>query len=195
MSSPKGRIFRLLGGAFLHAARVTATRIDGGFAWIDLASDALRAAKPGDKVQLLLPGDDVRTYTPVPDGRNTRLLVHLHGDTPGPRWARSVQVGDVLRFKGPDRSLTLPDGPAVIVGDATSIAVALAYRATAWIEGVDFEGMHRLENLDAIDLPAGAAVGVTGGAPLVQRARAALRRRGVEPRVKTYWAPGRVGLD
>jgi len=74
---------------------------------------------PGDKVQVLLP-DAMRTYTPFAvddvDGRAFSLLL----------FARSVVVGAPLRFMGPQASLPLSahGGPAVLVGDETSLAVA-----------------------------------------------------------------------
>lgn len=195
----KGRIFRALGGLLLHEARVTAVHVDGPFATLDLDSDALRDAAPGDKIQVLLPGDVVRTYTPIP-GDAPRLLVYLHGETPGPRWARAVRVGERVRFKGPDRSLVLPPGDRVVVGDETSVAVARAYRATALIETAhEIRGVRAFARGDyagiAAAVPAGAVVGLTGGAPLIQGVRAELRRRGIDAKVKTYWAPGRSGLD
>jgi len=42
----------------------------------------------------------------------------------------------------------------------------------------------------------GAAVALTGGSELVIAVRAALRERGVHDfRIKTYWIPGKAGLD
>jgi hypothetical protein len=206
MGSPKARILRLLGGLLLHEGRIVATSTDGAFAAIDVESDALRAARPGDKVQILLPDDDVRTYTPFPHGGLTRLLVFLHGDTPGPSWARAARAGDVIRFKGPDRSLALPDGDTHIVGDETSVGVAMAYAearpgsVTALIEGEspipDHQRFRRGDYPSiAAAVPEGAIVGLTGGAALIQGVRGELRRRGIKAHVKTYWAPGRSGLD
>ena len=87
---------------------------------------------PGDKVQVLLP-DAMRTYTPFAfdarvDERAFSLLLFAHGDTPASRFARSVVAGAPLRFMGPQASLPLSahSGPAVLVGDETSLAVASA---------------------------------------------------------------------
>lgn len=196
----KGRILRALGGLVLNEGRVRSVRTEPPFVHVELDAPALVDARPGDKIQVLLPGDVVRTYTPIP-GDPPRLLVYLHGDTPGPRWARALRPGDPLRFKGPDRSLDLPPGARVIVGDETSVAVAAAYRgALALIESPHpIPGVRTFARGDyaglAAAVPAGAVVGLTGGAPLVTGVRAELRRRGVEARVKTYWAPGRTGLD
>lgn len=196
----KGHVFRALGGLLLSEARVLAVRHEGRFVTLDLESAALDRARPGDKIQVLLPDHQVRTYTPIP-GRPHRLLVFLHGDTPGPRWARAVRPGEVLRFKGPDRSLDLPAGKRVIVGDETSVAVARSYPdALALIESASpIEGLRTFARGDhaalAAAVPEGAVVGLTGGATLIQGVRRHLRERGMAPHVKTYWAPGRAGLD
>lgn len=87
----------------------------------------------GDKTQVLLPSDDVRTYTPFDwQGRSAAFLAYLHNPpstapTPGPTWVLGLKPGDSMRFLGPQRSLVLPPGPVVVVGDETSIAVGLAY--------------------------------------------------------------------
>jgi len=87
----------------------------------------------GDKTQVLLPSDDVRTYTPFNwRGGSASFLAYLHNPpamapTPGPAWAQALKPGDGMRFLGPQRSLVLPPGPVVVVGDETSLGVALAY--------------------------------------------------------------------
>jgi hypothetical protein len=203
MSSAKGRILRLLERFALREARVRAKATVGPF--VELTVDTLGDANAGDKIQILLPDDDVRTYTPIPSDP-PRLLVHTHADTPGPRWASAVQPGDTFRFKGPDRSLRLPEGPVVIVGDETSVAVAQAFMierpgaVTALIEGpFALDGMRSFARGDyaaiAEAASAGGAIALTGGAALVVGVRALLRARGAEPLTKTYWAAGRVGLD
>lgn len=203
MSSTKGRLLRLLENIVLREARVLSRRAVGPF--VELTVDSLGDAQAGDKIQILLPDNDVRTYTPIP-GDPPRLLVHLHADTPGPRWARSVKPGDTFRFKGPDRSLRLPEGPLVIVGDATSVAVAQSFMlarpgaVTALIEGpFEFEAMRTFAPGDhaamAAAVPEKSTVALTGGAPLIVAMRAALRERGIDAKAKTYWAPGRVGID
>lgn len=203
MSSVKGHLFRLLSTALLQRARVTSVERAGAFVEIEL--DAMEDLRPGDKVQVLLPSHDVRTYTPIV-GPRPRLLVHLHAETPGPQWAASACVGDELRFKGPERCIDLPEGAVSIVGDETSIATALSYanarpgRVTSLIEAdAPFEGVLTFARGDhaaiASAVPSEGAVAITGGAALVRGVRDALRARGLRPTVKTYWAPGRRGLD
>ena len=203
MSSAKGRLFRFFSSVALREARVLASERRGEL--LEITLDAVDGAQPGDRIQVLLPGDDVRTYTPVP-GHRPRLLVQLHGDTPGPRWARALRPGDVVRFKGPDRCVQLPEGPVALVGDATSIATALGFlqarpdQVTCLIEGpAPFEGLRSFSAGDhqaiAAAVPGGCSVLLTGGSALVQGVRAFLRERGLPARSKAYWAPGRVGMD
>lgn len=203
MSSAKGQILRWLGDFVLRESIVREVSVREPFAEITL--DPIEGAQPGDKIQVLLPSNDVRTYTPIP-GAVTRLVVQLHSDTPGPRWARAVRVGDRVRFKGPDRCVQLPEGPVTVIGDATSIATAIAFRearpesVTSLIEGpAPFEGLRSFEpgayEAIAAAVHEESAVVLTGGSTLVQRVRDALRKRGITAKTKAYWAPGRVGLD
>lgn len=108
---------------------VSAREVTPRFRHIVLCGESLIGAScnPGDKVQVLIDGD-FRTYSPFGfDGAAGRfeLLVYLHGDAPGAAWARAVRAGDPLHLFGPRGSIAA-DGPVVIVGDETTIAVARA---------------------------------------------------------------------
>lgn len=219
MASGKGRILRWLGDVALRRATVTARRtLDGRFVLLDLRGDAPRG-EPGDKVQVLLPGDDVRTYTPFEwtnsaGAQGFSLLVRLRDDSPATRWARSVAVGDVVRFVGPQRGLRMPEGPLVLVGDETSLAVAASYAASRQVpvwpvlvrDGDPAPVKEVLAELelfgtilcDTAGLRSAVAmregtVGVTGSAALIEAARGSLPDRTV--RVKAHWIAGRAGID
>ena len=133
MASTKGLLLSAIGKLVLRDTRVTAvTPIGEHLRTVTLEGAALRdiAWTPGDKIQVLLPSRDVRTYTPMSwDERAgiTELLVFDHGDSPGSAWGRRVKPGDTCRFVGPQRSLRrLAKRPAVLFGDETSFAVASA---------------------------------------------------------------------
>lgn len=134
MTSGKGLLMEAFGRLLLRESRVSAVRPVGArFQSIELTGPALRGVEwvPGDKVQVLLPSRDARTYTPVRwDAAEgvTELLVYRHpGDTPGVAWSGSIASGDVCRFVGPQRSVRAPsDRPVVLFGDETSFAVARA---------------------------------------------------------------------
>ncbi len=133
MTSTKGLLLSAIGRLVLRHTRVTAVEpLAPHLRRVELRGDELRgvAWTAGDKVQLLLPDRDVRTYTPIFwDGDRTALVVHDHGDSPGALWARAVATGDAVAFFGPQRSLCRTRGrPAILFGDETSLGVAHAMR-------------------------------------------------------------------
>lgn len=223
MSSIKGKLVRLVSRVALDRATVVSAESIGGFRRLLLQTSAQTAAA-GTKLQLLLPTDDVRTYTPIATPEGIVLLGWMHAGGPGARWMTNARPGDVLPFVGPQRSLVLDAGPVVLVGDETSVAVAAAF-------AVERPGqVHAVIQADAAaDVPAAAAsvgltsidvvprrdtaatieavqsflaqtpnavVALTGGAELIVAARDELRRAGVTNlKGKAYWIPGRAGLD
>jgi len=213
MSSVKGKLLRF-GSALLSRASVIAcTDAGDGFRRISLRSKASRPAA-GSKVQLLLPSDDVRTYSPIasPEEGEFVLLGWKHAGGPGARWIAEVTVGSEVFFAGPQRSLELSTGPVVIVGDETSVGVAASYAAArpgqvqavlqgrspeqvrAAAECVGLRPTHVAARDDISSLIEAivaahasaphGSVGLTGGSELVVAVRDALRARGV-PNVKT----------
>jgi NADPH-dependent ferric siderophore reductase len=225
MSSVKGKLLRF-GSALLSRASVVACADVGpGFRRITLRGKAPRPA-PGTKLQLLLPTDDVRTYSPIAareDGEIV-LLGWKHAGGPGARWVAEVAVGSEVSFAGPQRSLHLPDGPVLIVGDETSVGVAAAYavarpgQVRAILQGLRPEELrtaaesvglrptHVAERGDTTGLVEAivaahasspqATLGLTGGSELVVAVRDALRARGIRNiKTKAYWIPGKTGLD
>lgn len=225
--SAKGRVVRWLGRLLLADATVAEVRDPSpDFRLVRLTvSEAVRAAlEPGDKIQVLLPADDVRTFTPFRLDGDDRIAILGHVRTAGSAsaWLRSLAAGDAVRFSGPGRSLRLPPGPVVLVGDETSIAVTASYaRARPGAVRPVFElgaGVDATAALAAVGLAdaavfrrpgsdpalldtvvtaaAGASIGITGGGELVQRVRAGVRARGFPSvTVKAYWVEGKTGLD
>jgi NADPH-dependent ferric siderophore reductase len=223
MASTKGRIVRLLSGFALERATIVASENIGRFKRLQLRS-SVGVPAPGTKVQLLLPSDDMRTFTPVPSSEGMVLLGWMHGDGPAARWLANARAGDELPFVGPQRSLEIETGPVVLVGDETSIAVAAAYalnrpdqvhaviQSNAASEVHDAAGGLGLDRVDMVaradtaatvsavmtrlaSMP-DAVVALTGGSGLVVAVREALREGGVRNiKTKTYWIPGRTGLD
>ncbi len=194
MASGKGLLMDVLGGLLLREAKVSAVRAVGArFQSIALAGAGLRGVDwvPGDKVQVLLPGRDVRTYTPLrwnaADG-TTELLVYCHpGETPGVAWSRAVAVGDPCRFVGPQRSVRVAtDHPVVLFGDETSFAVAgaLSSALTAGRVAGVFEVTSRAdceEAIGSLGLADAVLVERAGGeghrALVAERIREAMARR------------------
>lgn len=223
MSSIKGKLVRLFSHVALERATVVSAEPIGGFQRLLLRTN-VRAIPAGTKVQLLLPSDDVRTYSPIASPDGMLLLGWLHASGPGARWMANAQPGDVLPFVGPQRSLQLDAGPVVLVGDETSVAVAASFaverpgQAYAIIqsqglgdvrEAATSVGLSQIDVLKRGDTAAtveavkarlaqtpNAAVALTGGSELIVAVRDALRRAGVRNlKSKAYWIPGRTGLD
>lgn len=223
MSSMKGKLTRILGGGFLKTARVVEAEDIGGFRRLLLRGDVL-VPKAGTKFQMLLPSDDMRTYSPVASPEGVALLGWKHAGGPGARWMSDIKVGDELRFIGPQGSLELRAGPLILVGDETSVAVAAAFegerpgmvravlqagavedvrraavamglRSATIIARGDTEGVVRAI-LSAHEELSGAAIALTGCSELIVGLRTALRASGLSDiKTKTYWVPGRAGLD
>jgi NADPH-dependent ferric siderophore reductase len=156
MASPKGVLASALGRLLLRDATVTRVEeVSPRLRRLTLAGPALRGATwlPGDKVQVLLPSRDMRTYTPLGwnvDAGETELLVYQHGESPGAQWSRTVVAGEPCRFLGPQRSLRAPAGrPLVLFGDETSFAVAKALSGTGAVVAGVFEVDSRAES-DAV---------------------------------------------
>lgn len=229
MSSLKGKLVRMVSHVALPRATVASAELVGGFRRLVLTTGAPRGeagakALAGTKVQLLLPSDDVRTYSPIASPEGMVLLGWVHAGGPGAAWMANAQPGEVLPFAGPQRSLSLDAGPVLIVGDETSVAVAAAFaverpgRVHAVIQAEDAAGVRaagesvKLSHLDVVGRgntgatvaavqarlahTPDAVVAVTGGSALVVAVRDALRQAGVQKlKTKTYWIPGRKGLD
>ncbi|NVB81565.1 MAG: siderophore-interacting protein [Kofleriaceae bacterium] len=144
MSSVKGLLLDAVGRFALRDAKVVAVREVGPvMRAIELTGEKLRAVDwvPGDKIQILLPSKDVRTYTPTRwDSRagTTEILAYHHGTSPGSAWSRATAVGDTVRFVGPQRSLRRASSSkhAILFGDETSFGVACA------LAGVDATTLH-----------------------------------------------------
>ena len=113
MPSLKGKVVRLLSRVATRRAAVVAVQELGGFQRLLLRCDVPEVAA-GTKVQVLLPTDDMRTYSPVPTPEGMVLLAWRHAGGPGARWMSNARAGDELRFVGPQRSLELEDRKSVV---------------------------------------------------------------------------------
>ncbi len=223
MPSLKGRLSRLLGGLVLRRAEIVTADEVRGFRRLHLRGDVPRPAA-GNKVQILLPTDDMRTYSPIAREGGFELLGWMQAGGPGARWMREAAVGNQVRFVGPQHSFELPPGPVIIGGDETSLAVMASYeverpgqvrtvvagadphavsdaadhvglRLDSIVRATDFEAMAD-SIVAARDGLSDATVGLTGGFQLIVEVRRRLKARGIQAvRTNTYWVPGMTGLD
>jgi NADPH-dependent ferric siderophore reductase len=223
MASAKGRLARVLGGVLLQRAEIVGAVDVGGFRRLVLRG-AGAPPRAGAKLQVLLPSDDMRTYTPIASPDGIVLLGWTHAGGPGAQWLAEGKVGSSVRFIGPQRSLELPAGPIILVGDETSVGVAASFEAerpgqlqvvleagsvrdvlTA-AESVGVRPAHVLPRgerqrvIEAVvaahAATSAATIALTGGSELVLAVRRGLLERKI-PRIKTktYWVPGKRGLD
>lgn len=107
--------------------------IGSAYRIVTLGGDSLRNLSwtPGDKIQIQLGGWVQRTYTPMDwDAENglTRILIYMHADAPGTRWARALCEGDTCVVFGPRKSIDRArlHGPVLFFGDETSLGLATA---------------------------------------------------------------------
>ncbi len=119
---------------FLRTATVAdVVEVGTEFRRIGLRGDGLVGAswKPGHKVQIRFgDGLTLRTYTPIrwdAESGATSIIAFLHGGGPGSTALARIEIGESLQLFGPRPSLRLEDiaGPALFVGDETSIGLAV----------------------------------------------------------------------
>ena len=223
--SVKGKMLRMLSGFLKEATIRSVEEVGSDFRRVVLSGEGLPTPEPGSKVQVLLPADEVHTWSPIASSDGLVLLGYVHAPGPGGAWMRSVKVGERVHFAGPQRSLVLPPGPIILVGDETSVAVAAGYETqsrgrviaaifeagnpSGTLEAATAVGLRAVHTASRGDHPAmleaivqarassaEATIALTGGSELVLAIREGLRARGLSDiTTKTYWIPGRSGLD
>ncbi|MGV3622871.1 MAG: siderophore-interacting protein [Archangium sp.] len=227
MASAKGIFSAALGRFFFTNATVTeVSELGTNLRRIDVSGPELAKARftPGDKVQIFVMGEDMRTYTPFNwRGESASFIGFAHGEGPGSRWVKSVKAGDALQFFGPRGSLDVNGitGTVVVVGDETSLAVARAFSeskrvsvvleaqqpevvkevcAKLGLSSADVTGKGDVDTVFAKvseQLKAGATPYFTGRAATTQQLKQRLKAAGISfgGKTKAYWADGKRGLD
>lgn len=219
---PKALILSTAGRLVLLHSKVTqVSPLSSSFVRFDVHGEELRAKTwtPGDKAQILIPPREaVRTFTPFDwrDGKAS-FLGFVHGASPASNWLRRMKAGDPVNFlEQPSLDVSATQGPLLVVGDETSIAVARAFSERREVifalEAGDVEatreicarlGLTRGEivprgDLDALSnhvkthTDAGATPVFTGRASTIQQIKKGLKLKGP---TKAYWADGKRGLD
>jgi NADPH-dependent ferric siderophore reductase len=226
VASAKAIFGAALGRLFFRDATVMSVRDLGArFRLVEMAGPALRGVSwtPGDKVQVFLSGEGMRTYTPLrwdAGSGTTAFLIYVHDAYgPGARWARALASGQPCQLFGPRGSIAFPDlaERVVLVGDETSFAAGRALadaRSSACVFEVT-DASEAREVLGAVGLEAALVERRAGDAHLDELAGAvraqpsssvvltgraqtiqALRARGVKgAKTKAYWSVGKSGLD
>lgn len=215
----KKAILDFLGKVFMTRATITQIEAPSPKFRLITFDVALKAWKPGDKIQVNAGDWNVRTYTPFACTSNSmKVLAYLHSEeTPGPRWAKGAKVGDSVQYIGPRTSIDFNSitTPVIFFGDETSLGAAKALkdqagdRATIVIESAnDLTAVMTAMGLsgvvtvppseteramtDAMARTEDATLVFTGNAKAIQRAQKFVK---APKKTKAYWAEGKVGLD
>ena len=128
-----------IGDRFLRQVQVETLRPFGErFVEIRVSGESLRdnPPRPGDKVQIHVPGAGARTLSPYGSDAATgqcSLLAHVQAQSPGASWVRQLKPAARVRWFGPSRSIVLESlaTPLALFGDETSFGVASAARQLA----------------------------------------------------------------
>lgn len=136
MSSLKKTLLGWVGDKLMQTVQISSVEvISEHFRMITMQSESLMKAAwaPGEKIQINVGDWNVRTYTPLSIDQQTgkmRIVVYIHGNGPGSKWASEVKAGDECQILGPRESVG-PDyhlKPIVVFGDETSLALGAACR-------------------------------------------------------------------
>jgi len=138
-----------------HVTVESVTEPTPGFMLITLVGAELKSKgwRPGDRVSVRTPDDNLRNYTPFDwdaDAGRARLLVAGRANGPGTRFVGSLGIGDDVQLLGPKKSVNLDFALApIIVGDETVLGLCAAWKfanpdrpATVLLEAADIGACH-----------------------------------------------------
>ena len=136
MSSAKKFLVKLLGPLILSKSKIVSNeRISPHFQFLTIQGKSLRKAEwiPGQKIQIQLKNDDMRSYTPSSWDSSKgvmQTLVYMHGKGPGALWARDAAPASKVTVIGPRKSLKLDpeDKNIIFFGDETTFGLAHALK-------------------------------------------------------------------
>lgn len=136
MSKIKTFFLEFLDTITLERSRVVSNeRLSPHFQFITIKGKSLKRTNwlPGQKIQVKLKDDEIRSYTPSSwnkeDG-SFQTLVYMHGKGPGALWARDVKTNTKVTVLGPKTSLVIaPEVEHVLFfGDETTFGLAHALK-------------------------------------------------------------------
>ena len=134
MSKIKKILLKILGPVVLSKSKITSNeRLSPHFQFITIKGNSLKKTQwiPGQKIQIQLEHDEMRSYTPSSWNSETgemQTLVYMHGKGPGALWARDAKVNEPVVVLGPKGSLKLEDTTHTVLffGDETTFGLAHA---------------------------------------------------------------------
>lgn len=136
MSVVKKILLKVLGPLVLSKSKIVSNeRLSPHFQFITIKGASLKKAQwiPGQKIQVQLKGDEMRSYTPTSWDQSTgvmQTLVYMHGKGPGALWARDARPQDKVIVLGPKSSLKIEETikKVLFFGDETTFGLAYALK-------------------------------------------------------------------
>ncbi len=136
MSSVKNILMKVLGPLLLSESKVVSNeRLSPHFQFLTIKGKSFKKSEwiPGQKIQVRLNDDIMRSYTPSSWDRQNgvvQTLVYMHGKGPGALWARDAKAGSKATILGPRGSLVLNEElkEVVFFGDETTFGLAYAIK-------------------------------------------------------------------
>lgn len=136
MSSAKKILMKILGPLILSDSKILSNeRLSPHFQFLTIKGKSLRKADwvPGQKIQVKMKNDEMRSYTPSSwDSQNgiIQTLIYMHGKGPGALWARDAKAASKVTVLGPRKSLKIEaeDKNIIFFGDETTFGLAHALK-------------------------------------------------------------------
>lgn len=135
MSTVKKILVKILGPIILSKSKIVSNeQLSPHFHLLTIQGRNLKKEWiPGQKIQIQLKDDQMRSYTPCSWDSKAgvmQTLVYMHGKGPGALWARDAKAQNKVTVLGPKKSLKLEEEAKSVVffGDETTFGLAHAIK-------------------------------------------------------------------
>lgn len=135
MSTVKKILVKILGPIILSKSKIISNeQLSPHFHLLTIQGRNLKKEwLPGQKIQIQLQDDQMRSYTPCSWNSKTgvmQTLVYMHGKGPGALWARDAKAQNKVTVLGPKKSLKLEEetNNVIFFGDETTFGLAHAIK-------------------------------------------------------------------
>lgn len=135
MSTIKKILVKILGPIILSKSKIVSNeQLSPHFQLLTIQGRNLKKEWiPGQKIQIQLKNDQMRSYTPCTWDSKAgvmQTLVYMHGKGPGALWARDAKAQNKVTVLGPKKSLKLEEEVRGVIffGDETTFGLAHAIK-------------------------------------------------------------------
>lgn len=135
MSTVKKILVKILGPIILSKSKIVSNeQLSPHFHLLTIKGRNLKKEWiPGQKIQIQLKDDEMRSYTPCSWDSKAgvmQTLVYMHGKGPGALWARDAKAQTKVTVLGPKKSLKLDEETKRVIffGDETTFGLAHAIK-------------------------------------------------------------------